>query len=102
MPQCNTMRHHAMPQCHTTQHHMTRHITSCCLVTWHCRYHLEEDPVEVLERDPDLVRRAQDMDQPFEPVYQDEEGNWSAPLLNYREKRTDWQAYIDQTFYKQP
>ena len=32
------------------------------------RYKLERDPIEVLEGDPDLVRRAQDMDAPFEPV----------------------------------
>ncbi|GIL83261.1 hypothetical protein Vretimale_11371 [Volvox reticuliferus] len=65
-------------------------------------YYLEKDPVEVLEADPDLVRRAQDYDVPFEPVYMDEQGNWTAPLLNYKEKRTEWQKYIDQTFYKQP
>ncbi len=44
----------------------------------------------------------QDYDVPFEPVYMDEQGNWSAPLLNYAEKRTEWQKYIDQTFYRQP
>ncbi|GLI59916.1 hypothetical protein VaNZ11_001961 [Volvox africanus] len=65
-------------------------------------YYLEKDPIEVLEADPDLVRRAQDYDVPFEPVYMDEKGNWTAPLLNYQEKRTEWQKYIDQTFYKQP
>ncbi|GLC33548.1 hypothetical protein PLESTM_000083400 [Pleodorina starrii] len=65
-------------------------------------YFLEKDPIEVLEADPELVRRAQDYDVPFEPVYMDDEGNWTAPLLNYQEKRTEWQKYIDQTFYKQP
>ncbi|KXZ54611.1 hypothetical protein GPECTOR_4g676 [Gonium pectorale] len=65
-------------------------------------YHLQKDPIEVLEADPELVQRAQDYDVPFEPVYMDEQGNWSAPLLNYAEKRTEWQKYIDQTFYKQP
>jgi len=64
-------------------------------------WHLERDPVEVLEAEPDLIRRAQDMDQPFEPVYEDENGNFEVPLLNYREKRTDWQAYIDKNYYKQ-
>ncbi len=44
----------------------------------------------------------QDMDVPFEPVYVDENGNWTAPLLNYAEKRTSWQKHIDQEFYKQP
>lgn len=55
----------------------------------------------VLESDPELIQRAQDMDVPFEPVY-DADGNFETPLLNYREKRTDWQAWIDQTRYKQP
>lgn len=64
-------------------------------------YHLEKDPIEVLESDPELIQRAQDMDVPFEPVY-DADGNFETPLLNYREKRTDWQAWIDQTRYKQP
>jgi hypothetical protein len=31
-------------------------------------YHLKRDPIEVLEQDPDIIRRAQDMDTPFEPV----------------------------------
>ena len=44
----------------------------------------------------------QDYDVPFEPVYMNEDGTWTAPLLNYKEKRTAWQKYIDQTFYKQP
>ena len=55
----------------------------------------------MLEDDPDLVQRAQDNDTPFEPVYMEEDGRWTAPLLNYAEKRTAWQAYIDQNFYKQ-
>ncbi len=37
----------------------------------------------------------------FEPVYMDDEGNWMAPSLNYMEKRTDWQAYIDKNVFKQ-
>eukprot|EP00198_Chlamydomonas_reinhardtii_P009209 XP_001698546.1 predicted protein [Chlamydomonas reinhardtii] len=65
-------------------------------------YFLEKDPIEVLEADPELVQRAQDYDVPFEPVYMNEDGTWTAPLLNYKEKRTAWQKYIDQTFYKQP
>ncbi|KAG2449491.1 hypothetical protein HYH02_005635 [Chlamydomonas schloesseri] len=65
-------------------------------------YFLEKDPIEVLEADPELVQRAQDYDVPFEPVYMNEDGTWTAPLLNYKEKRTEWQKYIDQTFYKQP
>lgn len=57
---------------------------------------------QVLENDPDLIRRAEDNDTPFEPVYEDESGNFQAPQLNYAEKRADWQRYIDQTRYKQP
>jgi len=34
------------------------------------------DPIVALERDPDIVRRAQEMDQPFAPVWQDADGNW--------------------------
>lgn len=71
------------------------------LVTINKWYHLSKDPVEVLQRDPDIIRRAKENDVPFEPVYVDENGNWMAPLLNYKEKRTDWQAYIDRTVYKQ-
>lgn len=37
----------------------------------------------------------------FEPVYMDADGNWMAPSLNYMEKRTDWQAYIDKNVFKQ-
>lgn len=42
-------------------------------------------------------------DTPFEPVYVDTAtGKWTAPsLANYREKRADWQAYIEQSVYKQ-
>ncbi len=38
------------------------------LVTVNKWYQLQRDPIEVLEKDPDLIRRAQEMDQPFEPV----------------------------------
>lgn len=38
---------------------------------------------------------------PLEPVYINTDGSWMAPSLNYKEKRTDWQAYIDRTVYKQ-
>eukprot|EP00955_Chlamydomonas_euryale_P108355 365844-Chlamydomonas_euryale.AAC.5 len=65
------------------------------------RYKLKKDPVEVLERDPDLIRRAQECDVPFEPVYENQDGSFQAPQLNYAEKRTEWQAYIDRTFYGQ-
>jgi len=72
------------------------------LVTINKWFHLAKDPVQVLENDPEIVRRAQEMDQPLEPVYQDEKGNWIVPELHYRERRADWQRYIDQQRYKQP
>lgn len=40
-------------------------------------------------------------DVPFDPAYVDEDGNWTAPLLNYIEKRTDWQKYIDKKHHHQ-
>lgn len=33
---------------------------------------------------------TQEVDQPFEPVYENEDGTWMLPLLNYKEKRADW------------
>jgi hypothetical protein len=38
---------------------------------------------------------------PWEPVYTGEDGKLMAPSLDYHNKRADWQAYIDRTFYKQ-
>ncbi len=35
---------------------------------WYNKWSAKRDPIEVLETDPDLIRRAQDMDVPFEPV----------------------------------
>lgn len=45
---------------------------------------------------------AQVNDVPFDPVFLDEDGNWTAPLLHYKEKRAPWQAYIDRVHFKQP
>lgn len=49
-----------------------RHTTlqQCPLNAWpaRSRFQLQEDPVAVLERDPNIVQRAQDVDQPFEQV----------------------------------
>ena len=63
---------------------------------------VQRDPVSILEGDPDLVYRAQAMDQPFEPVYENEDGTYQAGEYLYRERRADWQAYIDRTRYGQP
>ena len=62
------------------KHNSTKHSLGSCFVlfSWHSQhmiqtntvnkwYKLERNPIEVLEGDPDLVRRAQDMDVPFEP-----------------------------------
>ncbi|KIZ03652.1 hypothetical protein MNEG_4306 [Monoraphidium neglectum] len=71
------------------------------LITVEKWYFKKKDPIAVLEADPDLIRRAEACDVPLEPVYINEDGSWMAPSLNYKEKRTDWQAYIDRTVYKQ-
>lgn len=70
---------------------------------WYNGRHSKEqrDPVAILEFDPDLVNRAQAMDQPFEPVYENEDGTYQAGEYLYRERRADWQAYIDKTRYGQ-
>ena len=54
----------------------------------------------MLEADPDLIRRAEACDVPLEPVYGDPEHR-QAPSLNYAEKRSDWQAWIDVNVHKQ-
>ncbi|KAF5830548.1 hypothetical protein DUNSADRAFT_14355 [Dunaliella salina] len=81
---------------------ITPKILASVLITINKWYQLERDPVEVLQNDPDIVRRAQEVDAPFEPVYDNDDGSWMLPQLAYREKRTDWQKYIDQTRFKQP
>ena len=53
-----------------------------------------------IEADPDLIRRAEACDVPLEPVYGDPE-HMQAPSLNYAEKRSDWQAWIDVNVHKQ-
>ncbi|MEW5303708.1 MAG: hypothetical protein WDW36_006374 [Sanguina aurantia] len=65
------------------------------------KWYLGKDPIKELERDPDLVRRAQENDVPFEPVYADKDGNWTAPALQQRQKRADWQRFIDEDQFKQ-
>eukprot|EP00877_Chromochloris_zofingiensis_P013208 jgi/Chrzof1/8140/UNPLg00187.t1 len=71
------------------------------LVTVEKWYYNKKDPVAVLEADPDLITRAQACDIPFEPVYVNPDGSWTAPLLNYKESRTEWQAYLDKKLYKE-
>lgn len=71
-----------------------------CLVTiqkWHRGSGRE--PLDILEADPELIYRAQTMDVPLEPVYEDADGNYQAPEFNYAETRTDWQKHIDDTRY---
>jgi len=72
------------------------------LITVSKWYFARRDPVAVLEADPDLIERAMACDMPLEPVYVREDGSLEGPSLDYWNKRTDWQAYIDTHVYKQP
>eukprot|EP00200_Dunaliella_tertiolecta_P001510 CAMPEP_0202349006 /NCGR_PEP_ID=MMETSP1126-20121109/6682_1 /ASSEMBLY_ACC=CAM_ASM_000457 /TAXON_ID=3047 /ORGANISM="Dunaliella tertiolecta, Strain CCMP1320" /LENGTH=281 /DNA_ID=CAMNT_0048940753 /DNA_START=145 /DNA_END=989 /DNA_ORIENTATION=- len=81
---------------------ITPKILASVIITINKWYQLERDPIEVLENDPDIVRRAQEVDTPFEPVYVNDDGSWMLPQLAYRERRSEWQKYIDQTRFKQP
>jgi hypothetical protein len=65
-------------------------------------YFNRRDPVEVLEKDPTLLERASAADMPLEPVFTNADGSLEGPSLDYWNKRTDWQAYIDTNVYKQP
>jgi hypothetical protein len=52
-----------------------------------------------LAHTPQIIKAC---DVPLEPVYIDAAtGEYMAPSLNYKEKRAEWQAYIDRTVYKQ-
>ncbi|GBF94098.1 hypothetical protein Rsub_07085 [Raphidocelis subcapitata] len=56
-----------------------------------------QSALQILEADPDLIRRAEACDVPLEPVYNDSEtGALTAPSLQYKERRTEWQKYIDK------
>jgi hypothetical protein len=55
-------------------------------------------PADVLEGDPDLVRRAQENDVPFEPVWQ-EGDKFVAPEFS-REAKQPWQTWIRENVYK--
>lgn len=70
------------------------------LVTVRKWYDNKRDPIDVLQKSPSVVQKAWECDVAFEPVYMDEEGNWVAPSLNYREKRADWQKHIDKHVFK--
>lgn len=73
-----------------------------CLLTVAKWYFNRRDPVEVLEKDPGLIERASMADMPLEPVFTNADGSLEGPSLDYWNKRTDWQAYIDTNVYKQP
>jgi hypothetical protein len=72
------------------------------LITTNKWYFGRQDPVAVLENDPGLIARASAADMPLEPVFTDADGKLTGPSLDYWNKRTDWQAYIDTNVYKQP
>lgn len=65
-------------------------------------YFNRRDPVAILEKDPGLIERASAADMPLEPVFTKADGSLEGPSLDYWNKRTDWQAYIDTNVYKQP
>ncbi|GBF98267.1 hypothetical protein Rsub_10930 [Raphidocelis subcapitata] len=65
------------------------------LITVDKWYFGARDPIEVLEEDPEMLRRAMICDVPLEPVFDNADGSLSVPKFNYREKRADWQAAID-------
>jgi hypothetical protein len=48
---------------------------------------------QALEEDPDLIRRAQEKDIPFDPVFFDGT-SWSAPSYDSKGKLLPWQKYI--------
>ncbi|GFH26741.1 predicted protein, partial [Haematococcus lacustris] len=62
------------------------------IVKW---YPKAEDPVAVLEKDPDLVRRAQEWGAIFDPPIKGKDGKW---VIANRDmgKRTEWQLWIDK------
>jgi hypothetical protein len=72
------------------------------LITVNKWYFGRQDPVAVLEKDPGLIERASAADMPLEPVFVSADGSLEGPSLDYWNKRTDWQAYIDTNVYKQP
>jgi hypothetical protein len=72
------------------------------LITVNKWYFSRRDPVAVLESDPGLIERASAADMPLEPVFTDSQGKLTGPSLDYWNKRTEWQAYIDTNVYKQP
>lgn len=51
---------------------------------------------------PQPLKPPKACDVPLEPVYTDSEtGALTAPSLQYKERRTEWQAYIDRVHHKQ-
>lgn len=66
------------------------------------RWWPKKDAVAVLEEDPDVIRRAQEKDIPFDPVFWDEDAqSWSAPSYNSVGKLEDWQKFIRKKVYHQ-
>lgn len=69
-----------------------------CLVTIQ-RWFPKKDPLKMLEDDPDMIRRAQEKDIPFDPVFFDGE-RWSAPGYDSKGKLLPWQKYIRKEVHK--
>ncbi|KAG2496574.1 hypothetical protein HYH03_005396 [Edaphochlamys debaryana] len=64
------------------------------------KWYTKRDPLEVLQMDPEVIRRAERVDVPLEPVFLDPAtGIWTAAGYS-REKQEEWQVYIEQKVYK--
>ncbi|KAK3240177.1 hypothetical protein CYMTET_49966 [Cymbomonas tetramitiformis] len=64
------------------------------------RWWPKKDPVEALEEDPDVLRRAQEKDVPLDPVFFDGKA-WNAPSHNSKGKLQSWQKYIRKEVYNE-
>ncbi|EFJ50467.1 hypothetical protein VOLCADRAFT_103925 [Volvox carteri f. nagariensis] len=64
------------------------------------KWYPKKDPLQVLQMDPDVIRRAEAWDVPLEPVFFDSStSTWTAAGYS-RNKQEDWQVYIEQEIYK--
>ncbi|GLC33881.1 hypothetical protein PLESTB_000814100 [Pleodorina starrii] len=64
------------------------------------KWYTKRDPLEVLQMDPDVIRRAEQWDVPLEPVFFDSAtSTWTAAGYS-RTKQEDWQVYIEKEIYK--
>lgn len=64
------------------------------------RWFPQKDPIGILEKDADIIKRAQANDVPLEPVFFNADGSYAAPQ-NTRQVTQPWQEYIREKVYKQ-